>query len=675
MRILHFTHSRPDYLPPPQLSEFQIVAGPALTEHVASGRLRSIKTEPGAFDAEVVMRSIPVDQRPELVVVRADSSGLCRPRNLSVFGCPVVLIVGDTHHQSHPIAGLIHYAQSEDFRFIGLDYTRQHAHFFAEAGLPSVHWIPGFNQFTGCWDAGREPSTTKRLTFVGQAGQFHLRRRMLIDELLQQSVPIEPVQAPRDLAMRIHASSACSFNCSLNGDLNLRVLEVIAAGGALLTDRLSPEAGLELLFEDSQDIATYASVDECVARARELLDDPVGCRAMAARAHARWREQLHPDRVVERFFAILGGTQEPSFMDLHHEPRFRMATDPIRRLSWRDRCRAYESVQALHALNEEIAVLASGSVRPDLLLDLVDLPHAAITVLEDLEDRSRRARREEMLQSAGLADRVGRMRLGEAEVMEVLLLSRSDLQETWVRDLTARFPEARLVFDSPVTAVELAGFGFVESGDAVDTWRVRSEGPTMVHPAGASPPVQHFFQNLEGWFTFPALYLSLVKLLPEGARFVEVGSWKGKSLAFFLVEMQNRMRRFEVFAVDTWEGSPEHAGLDCIVDGSLFEEFRRNLSSLDGLFTAIRAPSLEAVETFRNQSLDAVFIDAGHEYEDVIADLHAWHPKLKPGGYLCGHDYSSAWPGVVRAVDEFFATRPNELISRGDEYCWVARRA
>lgn len=674
MRILHFTHGSADYLPPPLLSEAQIIAGPAQIDEVAHGQLRTVKTEPGAFDAEVVFRSIPVEQRPELVVVRADSSGLCRPRNLSVFGCPAVLVIGDTHHQSRPISCLIEFALSEDFCFVGLDYTRQHAHFFAEAGVSALHWIPGFNQCLWPRTISAEQSARRCFSFVGQTGKFHLRRQLMLQELSRRGVPIEARNAPREVAIQLHASAVGSFNCSLNGDLNLRVLEVLSAGGALLTDRLSPEAGLDLLFEDSEHLMLYASIDECVDRAKAMLEDPDECRAMAARGCERWQEILHPDRVRARFFGLLRGHADSSFMALHHEPRVCLSTDPLRRLSLQRRCRAYEAVQAQHLLNEETAVVASGSVDPDLLVDLVDLPHAAVAVLDGSGEPSMQARRESLLERVGLANRVGCQRSEELEALEVLLVSKADLGAAWMQDLLVRYPDTRVIFDSQVTAQEVAGFGLVESRDAADTWCAATRDPIAVRPPASSVAIPHFFQDLDGWFTFPALYLSLVKLLPEGARFVEVGSWKGKSLAFFLVEMRNRARHFEVYAVDTWEGSPEHAGMDSIVKGSLFEEFKRNLLSLEGLFAAIRAPSLQAAGTFADESLDAVFIDAGHEYEDVIADLHAWHPKVRTGGYLCGHDYSLSWPGVMKAVDEFYASRPTELISRGDEYCWVARK-
>jgi len=56
-----------------------------------------------------------------------------------------------------------------------------------------------------------------------------------------------------------------------------------------------------------------------------------------------------------------------------------------------------------------------------------------------------------------------------------------------------------------------------------------------------------------------------------------------------------------------------------------------------------------AVPFFEDGSLDLVFVDGLHD-ESVAADLLAWEPKLRPGGILVGHDFSSDWPDVPRRV-------------------------
>ena len=65
--------------------------------------------------------------------------------------------------------------------------------------------------------------------------------------------------------------------------------------------------------------------------------------------------------------------------------------------------------------------------------------------------------------------------------------------------------------------------------------------------------------------------------------------------------------------------------------------------------TIIRKTSLEAAQMVPSD-LDLVFIDGCHHYESVYQDVMAWLPKVRKNGILCGHDWSSGWRGVRRAV-------------------------
>lgn len=52
-----------------------------------------------------------------------------------------------------------------------------------------------------------------------------------------------------------------------------------------------------------------------------------------------------------------------------------------------------------------------------------------------------------------------------------------------------------------------------------------------------------------------------------------------------------------------------------------------------------RMTSLLAAASMAPASVDAVFVDAAHSYEEVSADIGAWWPKLLPGGCMAGHDF------------------------------------
>ena len=165
--------------------------------------------------------------------------------------------------------------------------------------------------------------------------------------------------------------------------------------------------------------------------------------------------------------------------------------------------------------------------------------------------------------------------------------------------------------------------------------------------------VEFNYEQIDGFFTRNdrRFYHFHAQTAPESGHFVEIGSWKGRSAFCMASELERLGKATRLTCVDTWEGSEEHAEHSSIQKGTLYDEFLTNISRYQHRIQPMRLPSLEAAATFPDRSLDFVFIDAAHDYENVKADIHAWAPKVKPSGVLAGHDYYT-WPGVRQAVDE-----------------------
>ena len=171
----------------------------------------------------------------------------------------------------------------------------------------------------------------------------------------------------------------------------------------------------------------------------------------------------------------------------------------------------------------------------------------------------------------------------------------------------------------------------------------------------------------ENWFSYPNLYSDMVKRFDSESRFVEVGSWKGKSSAYMAVEIANSNKDIEFYCIDTWEGSVEHDGMKELPQ--LYNIFLDNMKPVEEYYFPLKISSLDACKKFKDNSLDFVFLDASHEYEDIKKDIKAWLPKIKSGGILAGHDYYNEgpdwFPGVKRAV--------KEMLDEFDcsEDCWI----
>jgi hypothetical protein len=75
--------------------------------------------------------------------------------------------------------------------------------------------------------------------------------------------------------------------------------------------------------------------------------------------------------------------------------------------------------------------------------------------------------------------------------------------------------------------------------------------------------------------------------------------------------------------------------------------------------------------------LDWFYLDAFHIYPEVIQDLRLWSKRLKPGGFIMGHDYieTTQWArtlefGVVKAVNQFCAEEGWEIQYLTSELDW-----
>lgn len=90
-----------------------------------------------------------------------------------------------------------------------------------------------------------------------------------------------------------------------------------------------------------------------------------------------------------------------------------------------------------------------------------------------------------------------------------------------------------------------------------------------------------------------------------------------------------------------------------------------------GRCTILEGPSVEMASQITAASVDLVFIDAAHDEASVRADITAWLPTVKSGGWIGGHDYLNepARPyGVRAAVDAIFGDR---IILDVDDTWWT----
>lgn len=124
----------------------------------------------------------------------------------------------------------------------------------------------------------------------------------------------------------------------------------------------------------------------------------------------------------------------------------------------------------------------------------------------------------------------------------------------------------------------------------------------------------------------------------------EIGVRRGVTTAAILTHVP----RSTMIAIDPWAPTPEYQTVNhdrnyakvCLIE----QRFRPRLK-------IIRALSADAVSDVSDKSLDFVYIDAAHDYDSVLADVHLWRKKVKKNGYMIGDDFNEeTFPDVVKAV-------------------------
>ena len=169
----------------------------------------------------------------------------------------------------------------------------------------------------------------------------------------------------------------------------------------------------------------------------------------------------------------------------------------------------------------------------------------------------------------------------------------------------------------------------------------------------------------------------IIRRVPRREPFtiVEVGTWRGKTAKQILERCPNVM----LYMIDRWERAD--VGDSYLTSGS--QTALRPQSDYDDAYHLcvnlalihgrrvhiIKSDSVAAALDFKPGSIDLVFIDGDHSYDGARRDIIAWLPKVRSGGWLCGHDYAHPEQGEVkRAVDELIGA-----VELGDNRTWWTR--
>ena len=128
-------------------------------------------------------------------------------------------------------------------------------------------------------------------------------------------------------------------------------------------------------------------------------------------------------------------------------------------------------------------------------------------------------------------------------------------------------------------------------------------------------------------------------------RIIEIGSYIGESTMIFADRFK------EVVSVDPYinDYDLEDAACSFAPFDKVYEQFVRNTLSIPNV-KSIRETSQNAFSILKDQQWDMVYIDGLHTLEGVSYDIAHYKTIIKPGGFVCGHDYG--WGNVRHAIGQ-----------------------
>jgi len=159
-------------------------------------------------------------------------------------------------------------------------------------------------------------------------------------------------------------------------------------------------------------------------------------------------------------------------------------------------------------------------------------------------------------------------------------------------------------------------------------------------------------QNTPG-FLIPGqdyLLFELARQIPDKGIIVEIGSFLGKSTIALALGAADK--RPKIYAIDTFKGNSNDFknGLNNVQwEGDNFlNEFKSNLKKAN-------ITTVEPIQGYShdigakwNKSIDLLFIDASHDFDDIEKDYELFSPWVRPGGIVALHDVAPQWKGPYK---------------------------
>jgi len=168
------------------------------------------------------------------------------------------------------------------------------------------------------------------------------------------------------------------------------------------------------------------------------------------------------------------------------------------------------------------------------------------------------------------------------------------------------------------------------------------------------------------------IYMAVKRTQKVPGDIAEVGVYKGGSAKIICSAKGDK----NLHLFDTFAGLPKVDEADMIwqfYEGKFaaslesvqaYLAVEKNVFLYKGIFPATSGPVKDRHFSLVNFDVDT--------YDSTKKCLEFFYPRMNPGGIIISHDYITV-PGVRRAVDEFFADKPEPVVETAGSQCIVVK--
>lgn len=147
----------------------------------------------------------------------------------------------------------------------------------------------------------------------------------------------------------------------------------------------------------------------------------------------------------------------------------------------------------------------------------------------------------------------------------------------------------------------------------------------------------------------------------------EIGVYKGLFSEMFC------QAGLKMYSIDPWlayKGAGRSARNQEEQD-AVYEEAKNILAQYGRLSVIVRKTSTDALQNFRNESLDFIYIDGNHIFPYAAMDIYEWSKKVRRGGVVSGHDYFNTPPHATNVMCHVKAAVDAYVALQGIDNWWV----